>query len=84
VRRRRSGTSTSGWRYARRRLESSKILDDSGSVKQIVELFRGRGVDPPLDGLGQRTEPPAQDPLQRLTLAFKFTFNLAARLKGLR
>jgi len=80
VRRRRSGTSTSGWQDARRRLESSKILDDSCSVKQIVELFRGRGVDPPLDGLEQRTEPPAQDPLQRLTL----TFNLAARLKGLR
>jgi len=67
-----------------KKLESSKILDNSGSVKQIVELFRGRGVDPPLDGLGQRTEPPAQDPLQRLTLAFNLASCLAPRLKGLR
>jgi len=66
-----------------KKLESSKILDNSRSVEQIVELFRGRGVNTPLDGRGQRTEPPAQDPLQRLTLAFDLAPRLAARLKGL-
>lgn len=64
-------------------LEGSKILDNSRSVEQIVELFHGRGVDTPLDGLGQRTQPPAQNPLQRLTLAFNLASCLAPRLKGL-